>query len=155
MKYAVWKSYRDTRKLLGQTSVKIKIIDKDLINIFPKEWKVSACGEKFTCLLACSPACFVSTEKLSTWVYWKLFCRFWLIKPHNLSHVVLVVLIFREFSSIIPFTVWLQDFTQIKGTGYISVSSINFRQKYFFFQLKVKYPVFHFLDLHGTMLNLI
>ena len=28
----------------------------------------------------------VSTKKFFAWVYWKVFCRFWLIKPRELSH---------------------------------------------------------------------
>ena len=34
-------------------------------------------------------------------------------------------------------------------------SSANVWQKFFFFQLKAKYPVFHFLDLNGAISNLI
>ena len=49
---------------------------------------------KSTCLLACSPPCLVSTKKFSPWVYWKVFCHFWPIKLHNLSHMVLVTPIF-------------------------------------------------------------
>ena len=46
------------------------------------------------CLLACSPSCLLLTKKFSAWVYWKLFCCFWPIKPHNFAHVVLPTLFF-------------------------------------------------------------
>ena len=44
--------------------------------------------------LACSPPRLVSTKKFSAWVYWKVFCRFWPIKLHDLSHVVSAAPIF-------------------------------------------------------------
>ena len=67
-----------------------------------------------------------------------------------------LLLFFQEFSPIIPFMVWLQDSTQIKGGGTFLclATSVNIWQKYFFW-LKTKYPTFHFLDLGGTILNLI
>ena len=46
------------------------------------------------CLLACSPACLILTKKFSAWVYLKLFCCFWPIKPRNFAHVVLLTLFF-------------------------------------------------------------
>ena len=64
------------------------------------------------------------------------------------------LLFFWEFFSIIPFMVWLQDSSQIKGRGYIFMSSIVCWRlaEVIFFQLKAKYPAFHFLDLDGTIL---
>ena len=69
----------------------------------------------------------------------------------------LLLLFFWEFSSIIPFMIWLKDSSQIKGKGYIFKSSIVSKRltEVIFFQLKAKYPAFHFLDLDGTILNLI
>ena len=62
-------------------------------NNYPKVWKVSEEGKPdITCLLACLPACFVSTKKFSAWVYWQVFCCFWLIKPCNLSHMVWIAI---------------------------------------------------------------
>ena len=67
------------------------------------------------------------------------------------------LLFFWEFSSIIPFMVCIQNSCQIKGRGYIFMSSIVCLRsaEVIFFQLKAKYSVFHFLDLDGTILNLI
>ena len=93
------------------------------ITTYQKEWKVSVCGEKSTCLLACSPACLVPWKKFSMWVYWKLFCCFWSIKLHNLPHVALMTPVFLGIFFIIPFMVWLEDSSQIKGRGYIFMSS--------------------------------
>ena len=45
-------------------------------------------------LLAYSPARLLSTKKVSTWVYWKVFCHFDPIKLRDLSHVVSVAPIF-------------------------------------------------------------
>ena len=69
----------------------------------------------------------------------------------------LLLLFFWEFSSIIPFMIWLKDSSQIKGRGYTFKSSIISKRltEVIFFQLKAKYPAFHFLDLDGTILNLI
>ena len=66
------------------------------------------------------------------------------------------LLFFWRFSSIILFMVWLQDSSQIKGRGYIFMSSIVCwcSAEVIFFQLKAEYLVFHFLDLDGTILNL-
>ena len=44
--------------------------------------------------LACLPARLLSTKKVSTWVYWKVFCHFDPIKLRDLSHVVSVAPIF-------------------------------------------------------------
>ena len=77
-----------------------------------------------TCLLICSPARFVSAKKLSGWVYWKVFCRFWQIKPRDLSQWCRSLLFFWELSSVIPLIKWLQDFSQIKRRRYIFVLSI-------------------------------
>ena len=44
--------------------------------------------------LACLPPRLVSAKKFSAWVYWKVFCRFWPIKLHDLSHVVSAAPIF-------------------------------------------------------------
>ena len=67
-----------------------------------------------------------------------------------------LLLFFQEFSSIIPFMVWLQDSSQMKGRGYIFMSSIVCcLAELIFFHLKAKYPVVHFLDLNRTILNLI
>ena len=64
---------------------------------FAKECHFQPCcvwGEKSSCLLTYSPACFMSNKKFSEWVYWKVFCHFWPIKPCDLSHVVSVAPIF-------------------------------------------------------------
>ena len=63
-------------------------------------------------------------------------------------------LFFQEFSSIISFMVWLQDSSQIKWRRYIFLSSIIYERSAEVIFLK-KHPVFHFLDLDGTVLNLI
>ena len=49
-----------------------------------KAWKYLSEGRKLgsTYFLACSPACFVSTKKLTVKVYWKVFSCFWPIKQH-------------------------------------------------------------------------
>ena len=44
--------------------------------------------------VAWSPPRLVSTKKFSACVYWKVFCRFWPIKLHDLSHVVSTAPIF-------------------------------------------------------------
>ena len=44
--------------------------------------------------LACLPPRLVSAKKFSAWVYWKVFCRFWPIKLHDLSQVVSATPIF-------------------------------------------------------------
>ena len=78
-----------------------------------------------TCLLACLPACFVSTKKFSVWVQWKVFCHFWPIKVCDLYLTwYSLLLFFGEFACIILFMVWFQGSSQIKGRGYIFVPSI-------------------------------
>ena len=54
---------------------------------------------------------------------------------------------FRKFSSIIPFTVWLQDSSQIKrrGTFLCLGSCVNVRQQYFFFNWKLNITSFIFM----------
>ena len=44
--------------------------------------------------LACLPPRLMSAKKFSAWVYWKVFCRFWPIKLHDLSQVVSATPIF-------------------------------------------------------------
>ena len=39
------------------------------------------------CLLACLPARLILTKKFSMWIYWKLCCCFWPIKPRNFANV--------------------------------------------------------------------
>ena len=101
----VWKSYRDTRKLQSQTSVNITNNWEESSKYLPKMKSTTYIveittqkNEKYLSEgrnpLACSPACLVSTEKFSPWVYWKVFCRFWPTKPRNLSHVVSVAPVF-------------------------------------------------------------
>ena len=113
-----------------------------------------------TCLLACLPACFVSTKKFPLWVQWKVFCHFWPIKVCDLYLTwYRLLLFFGEFACIILFMVWFQGSSRIKGRGYIFVPSIFMSVKHSarvdFFKVKAKYPVFHFHDLDGTILNLI
>ena len=55
-------------------------------------WQLCLRGEIH--LLAHLLTCFVSNKKFSEWVYWKVFCHFWRIKPCDLSHMVLVAPIF-------------------------------------------------------------
>ena len=77
-------------------------------------WQLCLRGEIH--LLAHLLTCFVSNKKFSEWVYWKVFCHFWLIKPCDLSHMVSVAPIFQELSSIIPFTgFWLGQGSQGKS----------------------------------------
>ena len=64
----------------------------------------------------------------------------------------------RDF--LLSFLLWYHFKILVKsrggGTTFLCLaSSVNIWLKYFFFQLKAKYPVFHFLDLDGTILNLI
>ena len=44
--------------------------------------------------IACLPPRLVSAKKFSTGVYWKVFCRFWPIQLHDLTHVVSAAPIF-------------------------------------------------------------
>ena len=109
---------------------------------------------------ACSPACLLAschlrnflrefTEKCFA-VFDQSSCAIYLMWYRPL-------LFFWGFSSIILFMAWLQDSSQIKGMGYIFMSSIVCwcSAEVIFFQLKAEYLVFHFLDLDGTILNLI
>ena len=60
---------------------------------------------------------------------------------------------------LLSFLLWYDFKIQVKsrggGTFLCLASSVNVRQKYRFFKLKAKCPVFHFLDLSGAILNLI
>ena len=55
--------------------------------------------------LACLLGLLVSAKKFSAWVYWKVFFRFWPIKPRDFSHVVLfapiylVIIFYHSFYS--------------------------------------------------------
>ena len=60
-----------------------------------KGWKVSKIlRKKDSRPRACLPARLILTGKFSAWVYWKLCCHFWPIKPRNFAHVVLPTLFF-------------------------------------------------------------
>ena len=68
------------------------------------------------------------------------------------------LLFFREFSSVIPFYGMALRFYSNQGEGahfYVYPRRLTLGRRNFFFQLKAKYPVFHFLDLDGKILNLI
>ena len=67
--------------------------------------------------LACLPARFVSTKKFSAWVYWKVFRRFWPIKPHDLRQVVLVAPIFSGIFFYHPFYGMASRFYSNQGEG--------------------------------------
>ena len=67
------------------------------------------------------------------------------------------LLFFPKFTFIIPFMVWFQDSSQIKGRKYIFIlgSSVTIGRSNFFILLKAKCPIFHFLHQSRTILNLI
>ena len=77
--------------------------------------------------LACLPPCLLASCQLRNFLCEfteKCFAIF-----DQSSHMIYLtwywlLLFFWEFSSIIPFMVWLQDSSQIKGRGYIFMSSI-------------------------------
>ena len=60
---------------------------------------------------------------------------------------------------LLSFLLWYDFKIQIKsrggGTFLCLALSVNVRQQSFFFKLKAKCPIFNFLDLFGTILNLI
>ena len=101
-----------------------------------------------SCLLANSPGLFVSTKKISLWVYWKVFCHFWPIsESYFWGDFPLSFLLLYDFMILLK--------SRGGGTFLCLVLSVNIRQKKFFLKLKTEYPVFCFLDLDGTILNLI
>ena len=105
-------------------------------------------------LLAYSPARLLTTKKVSKWVYWKVFCHFGPIKLRDLSRVVSVAPIFPRIFFCHSIYGMALRFLSIQGEGvhfYVCERSAG----EIFFQLKAKYPVFHFGDLDGTILNLI
>ena len=128
-KHAVWKSYSDKWKLQSQMSVKIKSNWWESNKHFSKMKSTmyfakinTQKAEKYLSdrrklgILAGLPARFLSTKKFSAWI-------------DQSSHAIYLTrnrsfLPFREFSSVIPFMVRLEDSSQIKGRGYILMSSI-------------------------------
>ena len=109
--------------------------------------------------LTSSPARLLSTKKFSGWIYWKLFCRFWPINPTQfIWHDIGLSYFSRNL--LLLFLLWYDFKIQVEsrggGTFLCLASSVNVQQKLFFFlKLKAKCPVFLFLDLSGTILNLI
>ena len=129
----VWKSYHDTQKLLSQSSVNIKNWEESnkhlpkiksttcIIEITSQENEKYLRGEIH--LLACL---------LTLWHLRNFPCEFtekcFAVFDQS-SHAIYLtwyrlLLFFREFSSVIPFMVWLQDSSQIKGRGYIFMFNI-------------------------------
>ena len=118
--------------------------------------EVSVWGEKSTCLLAScqlrhfprefTENCFDVSDQSSLAIY---LMWYWSL------------LFFRDFSFVMSFMVWLQHFSQIKGaeggSTFLCVAwSVNVQQKFFFFfHLKAKYSIIHFVDQGGTIVNLI
>ena len=98
--------------------------------------------------VACSPPRLVSTKKFSTWVYWKVFCRFWPIKLCDLFHVVSAAPIFCG-NFLLSFLLWYHFKILVKSRGgdtFLSLpSSVNVWQKQFFFSWKLNIPSFIFL----------
>ena len=112
------------------------------------------------CLLACLPTCFnFPCEfrcKFSTWVSWKVFCCFWPIKLQFISRCISCSYFSGNFPS---FLLWYDLKILVKSMGegtilFLAHCLLTFGRSNFF-QLKAKYPVFHFLDLYGTIFNLI
>ena len=105
--------------------------------------------------LAFLPAHLISTKKFLCEFTEKCFVVIAVKSDHLMWYLLLQF--FLEFSSIIPF-MWYDFKILVKskgrGTSLCLSSSVNWH-KYFFFQLKAKYPIFHFLGLDGTILNLI
>ena len=101
--------------------------------------------------LVCSPACLLASCQLRNFpreftekcfaIFDQSSCAIYLTWYRSL-------LFFREFSSIIPFMVWLWDSSQIKGRGYIFKSTIVGKRSaevMFFFNWKLNIPCFIFL----------
>ena len=107
-----------------------------------------------TCLLTCLPCVNQEISCMSSENCFAIF--------DQSSHVIYLTwyrlfIFFPEFTSIIPFMKLFQDFLSNWGEGvhfYVKHHVLVFGRSYFF-KLKAKYPVFHFLDLFGTILNLI
>ena len=88
----------------------------------------------------------------------KEFCWFWPIMPNDLSHLfgIVCLFFFQEFAFIIPFKAWFEILTNSKEVGTFSSLSLPviIKQTYLFV-FKSECPVFHFVNLDGTTLNLI
>ena len=136
---AAWKSYHNTQKLWSQTAVNIKNNWKESYKHFPKMKSTTYIVEitnqkngKYLSLgrnpVACSPPRLVSTKKFSTWVYWKVFCRFWPIKLCDLFHVVSAAPIFCG-NFLLSFLLWYHFKILVKSRGgdtFLSLpSSVN------------------------------
>ena len=110
--------------------------------------KSISCGEKSSCLLASLLPRRVSTKKFFAWVYWKVFCRFWLIKPRELSHEASAAPIFLGIFFFHSFYGMTLRFESNQGEGYIFESSIickRMAEVIFFFNWKLNIPSFIFL----------
>ena len=112
-------------------------------------------------LVAWSPPCLMSTKKFSTCVFIE---KCFAVLTNQAARFIYLtwyrlLLLFWEFSSIIPFMVWLRDSTLVKsrggGTFLSPAPSVSDWQALFFFEWKGKCPGFHFLNLSATILNLI
>ena len=116
-------------------------------NSHPKEWKISAWGEKSTCLTACSPARFMSTKKFSVWIYWKVFHLF---STNEATQFISCGIGHSYFSgNVLPlFLLWYDLKILVKPRGVVAflylASSVNGRQK-FFFTWKINILSFIFL----------
>ena len=100
-----------------------------------------------------SLACLMLTKKFSAWVYWKAFCHFW---PINSRSIFLGIYFYHSFYGI-PFLLFLFK-TLVKSRQRSTFSCLNVvcqQSAEVFFLLKVKCPVFHFMDLDCRVLNLI
>ena len=107
-------------------------------------------------MLACSPACFVLSEKFSVWVYWKVLQFLTNQAARFISHGM--VRSYFSGNSLLSFLLWYDFKILVKsrggGTFLCLASPVNIQHlSLIFFQLKAKYPIVHFLD--GTILNLI
>ena len=88
----------------------------------------------------------------------KEFFWFWPIIPNYLSHLfgIVCLFFFQEFAFIIPFKAWFEIITSSKEVGTFSslLLPVIIKQTYLFV-FKSECPVFHFVNLDGTILNLI
>ena len=107
--------------------------------------------------LVCWPTGFVSTKKFST----SLLKSVLPFLTNQAVRFILCGIGHSYFSGnfLLSFLLWYDFKILVKsrggGTFLYLASSVNIQQKQFFFQLKAKYPIFHFLDLDRTILNLI
>ena len=89
---------------------------------------------------------------------WKEFCWFWTIIQHDLSHLVGTLCFYFSRNLLLSFLLWHGlKFWPIQGKGLLFQVNhcLSLLSKHIYFWKIWMSSLFHFVDLDGTILNLI